>query len=276
LHTQPITIESLEDPRVAQYRNVRDPDLVGRRGVFLAEGELVVRTLLRTNAQGGKFRASSIFLSRTRLGTMADALEGLDQDCPVYIAEQGVFDEIVGFHIHRGALAVGERAEPLTMPGLIEAATSIGGPIIVLEDLANHDNVGGVFRNAAAFGAAGVLLTKRCCDPLYRKALRVSVGNVLSVPYAHTNSVEEACAALHQSGWSTIALTPNPEAAEISGLVASGGLNQRVAILLGAEGPGLTDTAMRAVSHLARIPIAEGVDSLNVVVAGAIALFALS
>jgi tRNA G18 (ribose-2'-O)-methylase SpoU len=269
---QPITIESMDDPRVAQYRNVRDADLVGRRGVFLAEGELVVRTLLRTHAEGGRFRAGSVFLNRTRLDAMADAIEGLDSQCPVYLAEQSVMDEIVGFHIHRGALAVGSRVEPLPATELIANAQQTGGPIVVLEDLANHDNIGGVFRNAAAFGASGVLLTSRCCDPLYRKALRVSVGNVLTVPYARIDLMEDACGALHERGWSTIALTPDASADGFDGLVGSGELGERIAILLGAEGPGLSDIALRTAHHRARIPIAEGVDSLNVVVACAIAL----
>lgn len=272
---QPIPIESLDDPRVAAYRNVRDADLVGRRGLFLAEGELVVRTLLHTHRQGGRFRAESVFLNRTRLGAMAPALAELGPDFPVYVADQAVMDEIVGFHIHRGVLACGVRAAPSTMPELISAATRSGGPIVILEDLANHDNVGGVFRNAAAFGCTGVLLTRRCCDPLYRKALRVSMGNVLSMPFAHIGSVEEACRALGNEGWTTLALTPGVDAPEISDLVASGEAGGRVAILLGAEGPGLSESALRAAQHRARIPIDPRVDSLNVVVACAIALFAL-
>ncbi len=272
---EPIRVQSFDEPGVEVYRNIRDADLVGRRGVFIAEGELVVRTLLDRHRESGRFRAESVLLNRTRLGAMNDALVGLGADCPVYVAEQGVMDEIVGFHIHRGVLACGTLHEPMTMPGLIKQAGADGGPIVVLEDLANHDNIGGVFRNSAAFGASGVLLTKRCCAPLYRKALRVSMGHVLSVPYAAIGSVEEACAALRSGGWTTLALTPDDRAPLLNELVGSGELGGRVAILLGAEGPGLTETAMRSADHRVRIPIAEGVDSLNVVVAGAIALSAL-
>jgi len=269
---EPIVIESLDDPAVAVYRNLRDADLVGRRGVFIAEGELVVRTLLDRHRAGGAFRARSLLLNRTRLGVMQGALEGLGVGCPVYVAEQGVMDAIVGFHIHRGVLACGARSAPASADSIIGTHD---GPIVVIEDLANHDNVGGVFRNAAAFGAQGVLLTPRCCDPLYRKALRVSMGHVLSTPYAEVGSVSEACERLHGAGWTTLALTPDPLAPTLHGLIESGAAGARTAVLLGAEGPGLTAAALSAATHRARIPIAAGVDSLNVVVAGAIALSAL-
>lgn len=271
----PIQIESINDPRVAVYRNVRDADLVGRRGLFLAEGELVVRALLEQGCGSGRFRAQSALLNRTRLSAMADALGGLGPECPVYVAEQDVLDEIVGFHIHRGVLACGGRGEPPALSEILSPPVAAPGPIIVLEDLANHDNIGGVFRNAAAFGASGVLLTARCCDPLYRKALRVSMGHVLSIPYASISSVESACAALHGAGWTTFALTPDRGAPGLGDLVASGEVGDRVAIVLGAEGPGLTAGAMRSAGRRARIPIAPGVDSLNVVVACAIALSGL-
>ncbi len=272
----PVKIESLEDPRVAEYRNIRDADLVGRRGVFIAEGELVVRTLLDRHAAGGEFRAKSVLLNRTRLEAMGDAVEGVGDDCPVYYAEQEVMDGIVGFHIHRGVLSCGERIAAPSVASIVRASDGpIVGPIVVLEDLANHDNVGGVFRNAAAFGSRGVLLTARCCDPLYRKSLRVSMGHVLSTPYAAIESVSAACERLHASGWTTLALTPDPSAPTLGELIASGETGDRTAVLLGAEGPGLTAGAMASATHRARIPIVAGVDSLNVVVAGAIALSAL-
>ena len=268
----PVKIESLEDPRVSEYRNIRDADLVGRRGVFIAEGELVVRTLLDRHAAGGEFRAKSVLLNRTRLEAMGDAVEGVGDDCPVYYAEQEVMDGIVGFHIHRGVLSCGERIAAPSVASIVESSDE---PIVVLEDLANHDNVGGVFRNAAAFGSGGVLLTARCCDPLYRKSLRVSMGHVLSTPYAAIESVSAACERLHASGWTTLALTPDPSAPTLGELIASGETGDRTAVLLGAEGPGLTAGAMASATHRARIPIVAGVDSLNVVVAGAIALSAL-
>ncbi|MCB9847914.1 MAG: RNA methyltransferase [Phycisphaeraceae bacterium] len=267
-----MTIDSLDDPRVAVYRNVRDADLVGRRGVFLAEGELVVRALLERHRTGGAFRARSLLLGRTRFDAMADALGGLGADCPVFVVEQDVMDAIVGFHIHRGALACGERVSAPTPGDIVRPGSVPAGPVVVLEDIANHDNIGGIFRNAAAFGASGVLLNPRCCDPLYRKALRVSMGHVLSTPYAAVESVESACAALHDAGWVTLALTPDPAAPTLRELIDTGGIGSRTAALLGAEGPGLTDGAMGAARRRARIPMAPGVDSLNVVVACAITL----
>ena len=203
---------------------------------------------------------------------MGDALGGLGGGCPVYFAEQEVMDGIVGFHIHRGVLSCGERIAAPSVGSIVGASS---GPVVVLEDLANHDNVGGVFRNAAAFGSGGVLLTARCCDPLYRKALRVSMGHVLSTPYAAVESASVACERLHDHGWTTLALTPDPAAPTLRDLIDSGEAGDRTAVLLGAEGPGLTAGALASATHRARIPIGEGVDSLNVVVAGAIALSAL-
>lgn len=276
---EPIPIEDLNDPRVAVYRNVRDADLVGRRGCFLAEGELVVRTLLNRSAAGGPFAARSVFLNRTRLDAMGGALREHAQAvpaCPVYVAEQAVMDGIVGYHIHRGVLACGQRTREPGVASIIDPGAHYSRrPVVVLEDLANHDNVGGVFRNAAAFGCDGALLTRRCCDPLYRKALRVSMGHVLSTPYAHIGSVADASGALRDAGRSVVALTPDPGAPSLAEVLASGGADRGSAILLGAEGPGLSEEAVRSATTAARIPIEPGVDSLNVVVACAIALSAL-
>jgi len=271
----PIRIEDIDDPRVEVYRNIRDADLVGRRGVFIAEGKLVVRVLLSRSRDSGGFRAQSVLVNRSGYESMADALVGLGPGRPVYVAEQGVLDGIVGFHIHRGVLACGTREEAPDAETIIACAAPGGGPLVVLEDLANHDNVGGVFRNAAAFGSPGVLLTPRCCDPLYRKAIRVSMGCALTVPYASVASAARACELLRARGWTTLALTPSGDSSELGETLRTMERVDRLAILLGAEGPGLTREAMDAADHRVRIAIAEGVDSLNVAVAGAVAMHAI-
>jgi len=274
-NVQPILIESLDDERVADYRDVRDADLVGRRGLFIAEGELVVRILLRLHAKGAGYRAMSVLLNRTRYDSLCDALEPLDPGCPVYVCEQQVMDGVVGFHIHRGVLAAGARTSPRDPVAVIEAGSAPPGPVVVMEDIANHDNVGGVFRSAAAFGCHGVLLTRRCCDPLYRKSIRVSMGHALTTPWSYVESVEHACELLHARGWTTVALTPAPDAEDIAQAASALGDSNNLAILLGAEGPGLTEHAQRIAKRRVRIPMAESVDSLNVGVACAVALHAL-
>lgn len=267
----PIPIHSLDDPRVDDYRQVRDADLVGRRGVFMAEGELVVRVLL----ESPRFRPRSLFLSENRLESLRDALERLPPGAPVYTASQEVMDGVVGFHIHRGVLAAGERAGDPAPESLV--ASLPGGPAMALclESLANHDNVGGVFRAAAAFGACAVLLDDQSCDPLYRKAIRVSMGHALRIPFARSGRTLDHIALLQRAGFVVCALTPHDSALDLRSLAQQELSPQRVAILLGAEGPGLTGEALEAADLRLRIPMAPGVDSLNVAQAAAVACHAL-
>lgn len=268
-------IESWDDPRIEAYRNVRDADLVGRRGLFMAEGELVVRTLLDLTRAGARRRAQSVLLTPSRLARMEDAIEGLDDGSPVYVASQEVMDRVVGFPIHRGCLAAGERGGDRSVEQALDAGLA-SGPTLILEDLANHDNVGGVFRNAAALGARAVVCTRRCCDPLYRKAIRVSMGAALRVPFAVVENATDAIGALRARGFRTIALTPAPDAVDLIDLLSAGEWGAPdTALLLGAEGPGLSDEALRAADARARIDIERGTDSLNVAAASAIGLHAL-
>ena len=277
-----IPVESLGDPRVADYANLRDAELMQRadpldagahKGLFIAEGELVLRRLV-TSA----FATKSVLTTEKRLKTIEDALGRLPAETPVYLASQEVMNGVVGFNMHRGVLAIGRRREDADPGELLKRI----GPFLILEDTVNHDNLGGVFRNAAALGGPGcaVLLSPRCADPLYRKSLRVSMGHVLSVPYARLTDWPEDIAKLRAAGVRLIALTPRADAADIGAAgteIAKSGT--RVALMLGSEGPGLTDPAMAAADILARIPMhtPEGVevDSLNVHVAAAIALHRL-
>ncbi len=272
-----IEVQSVEDPRLEDYREVKERDRIVRRGVFLAEGELVVRRLLEAHASGGAFRARSALLSGARFVALRGALEGAG-DLDVFVTTQERMDGVVGFHIHRGALAAGERAGD--EPALGEAVAALarraeregGGLALVMETIANHDNIGGLFRSAAAFGAGLVVLAARCADPLYRKALRVSMGCVLHTPFVRAGSAREAAEALRAEGFTTLAMTPAEDAEEIRTFMDRE-RPRRVALLVGAEGPGLSDEALRAADARVRIAMAPGVDSLNVAMAAAVGMY---
>lgn len=258
-------ISSPDDPRISVYRNVRERDLVGRQGIFLAEGEVVVRLLLTKS----RFRPASLLIEERRLPSLEREL-ALHPDLPVYLAPQAVMNEITGFAIHRGILASGLRG---TEPSAEELLSSIEGPatVIALEGLTNHDNVGGIFRNAAAFGASAVIFDDKTCDPLYRKSIRVSVGAALRVPFARSPSSRSMLDALESAGFSIIALTPRSDAADLASLRPP----PRSALLLGTEGPGLEDLSLSRADLRARIDIEPDFDSLNVAATSAVALYAL-
>lgn len=276
-----IPIQSLDDPRTAEYRAIRDAHLRQfasdsdgpPEGVFIAEGELVVRQLIDS-----RFRTRSILLSPQRLTTVRDCLERLPPQTPIFLADQTVMNGIVGFNIHRGILAAGDRPSEPDLDSLLKASSSLA----ILEDLSNHDNVGGIFRCTAALAGIplapllqgpAILLSPRCCDPLYRKAIRVSVGTALRVPFARLAPWPDRLQDVRRAGFALLALTPDSAAIPIDrlGLPA----NLRPALLLGAEGPGLTPPALASADVRVRIPISAGVDSLNVVTAAAIALHRL-
>jgi tRNA G18 (ribose-2'-O)-methylase SpoU len=261
-----VSIDDPADPRVAPYVTVRERDLVGRGDGFIAEGEVVLRVLL---GPGARSRPASLLIAEARMARLAPLLENLAADVPVYVARQAVMDALVGFHIHRGILAHGIRPPD---PG---AATLLGGLparalVLALFGVSNHDNMGGLFRNAAAFGAGAVLLDGACCDPLYRKAIRVSVGAALRVPFARLAPGEDGLATLAAAGFAPLALTP----AGAEPLVALA-RPARAALLLGAEGPGLPEAILAQARRVA-IPMAAGWDSLNVAAASAVALHELT
>ena len=260
-----IPVEDPADPRLAAFRDIRERDLVGRERRFIAEGEVVLRVLL-TRA---RHAAEAVLIADKRIEGLSDMLGLLDNRTPVYSAAQPVMDAIAGFHIHRGILAVGRRAaDPPAadlLKGLGERALVLG-----LFGIANHDNMGGLLRNAAAFGVDAVILDSDCCDPLYRKAIRVSVGAALVVPFARLNPGEDALELLDRFGVEAVALSPSA-ALPLGRLIRP----RKAALLLGAEGPGLPHALLeraRAVS----IPMAAGLDSLNVATASGIALHHLA
>jgi tRNA G18 (ribose-2'-O)-methylase SpoU len=258
-------VESPTDSRLDAYRNVPDPELLCSRGVFVAEGRLVVRRLLTESG----YVTRSVMVTGSAHAALADALAARPE-VPVYVVPLSTMNDVAGFNIHRGCLAIGER------PAAARWQDAVGGQrtVVVLERVANADNVGGIFRNAAAFGGGAVLLDPMSTDPLYRKAIRTSMGAALLVPFARVDAAAAVLRELRAGGFATIAMTPAASASTIrSTREAVGG--RPVAIALGHEGDGLSVAAQEACEHRARIPIASTVDSLNVAAAAAIALYEL-
>lgn len=260
-----VSIADADDPRIASYRNVRERDLMHHEGLFVAESEVVVRVMVGS----GRWSVRSMLLEQRRLEGMQDVVDRLDARTTIFVAPQRVMDAIVGFPIHRGVLALGERGLDLHPDELL----SKRGMFVGLVGLTNHDNVGGIFRNAAAFGATGVLLDRASCDPLYRKAIRVSVGASLLVPFARGEDPVDLVDRCARRGREVIALTPKSDL--LLEDVAREPPRPRV-LLLGTEWEGLPDDIL-ARTRRVRIPMssAYGLDSLNVAVASGIALAAL-
>lgn len=256
-----IPIADPADLRVEPYRNIRERDLVGRQGLFVAEGEVVLNLLARSS----RFEAVSVLIDPRRREKLNPVLDLLPAETPVYLADQAVLDAIAGFHLHRGILAIGRRRDPpsadVLLAGLPERAL-----VLALVGIANHDNMGGLFRNAAAFGVDAVLLDAACCDPLYRKAIRVSVGGVLTTPFARLEAGADLVGLLEAHGLQSVALSPAGKT-----MLARLPVPSRAALLAGAEGPGLPD-ALLARCMSVSIPMAAGFDSLNVATSVGIAL----
>lgn len=288
-----VPVDDPADPRLLPYTNLRDqwlrarhrpwmtgqpahgdPTPTGLPGdLFIAEGDKVVAQLISSPHD-----TLSVMVSEQRLERHLGFLAGLDRKTPVFVVGRQVIDSVAGFPIHRGLLACGRRVDPGPALGL--AANS--GVVVVLEDLANHDNVGAVFRNTRALARpvpgkahpACVLLTPRCCDPLYRKALRVSMGNALHVPFATIEPWPDAISDLSRSGCEPLAMTLADDAEDLAELCTDP--DRTPMIIMGTEGPGLasntTDAVRSAGGRLVRIDIEPEADSLNVSVASAVAL----
>lgn len=264
-----IPITDPEDPRIEAYRDIRERDLVGRQGLFVAEGRVVVEKLLDSNA----YRPLSLLIAAKRVRTLEAVLARVPEDVPVFAGEQAVIDGIAGFPVHRGILAIGRRVQCPTADALLRRSVREGGSavdVLFLSGIANHDNMGGIFRNAAAFGIKGVLLDPDCCDPLYRKAIRVSVGASLVVPFARLERGEDALALLERHGFASVALSPSGETMLRDWRPAA-----RNAVLLGAEGPGLPADLIGRTNSL-RIEMSNGFDSLNVATTSGIVLHHVS
>jgi tRNA G18 (ribose-2'-O)-methylase SpoU len=256
-----MSITDPEDPRLAPYRDIRERDLVGRDGLFIAEGTVVLEVLARSK----RHQPVSVLIAERRLAGVRDGLGALPAEVPVYVARDEIITGIAGFSVHRGVLALGRSAAEAGLDAALAALTD-ATLILVLVGIANHDNIGGIFRNAAAFGADLVLLDQACCDPLYRKAIRVSVGGTLLVPFARIPQQTDVPAVLAKAGITGLALSP-------SGTTPLHSLSRprRAALILGSEGAGLPED-MLARCEMLSIPMAGGFDSLNVATTSGIAL----
>lgn len=264
-----IRIDRADDPRIEEFRSIRERDLVGRRGQFVAEGRVVLRMLAAAHGRGSDFRAEKVLVLENRLAGIDSILAGFGPDVPIYVAGAAVLDEIVGFHLHRGILALGRRQREWSALELLKGLPD-EALVAAAVGISNHDNIGSIFRNAAAFGANAVLLDETCCDPLYRKSLRVSVGSVLQVPYARGGSVSDLVSALAGREFAIWGLSPSGRT-DMRQVPPS----PRMALLTGSEGEGLPSALLDEI-RTARIAQMPDLDSLNAATATGIALYQLS
>lgn len=265
-----VAVRDAADPRLADYVRLTDVklrrSLESAHGLFVAEGEKVVRRALAAG-----YPPRSLLLTERRLPGVADLLAGWP--APVYVLPGPVAERLTGFDVHRGVLAAMARRPGRTVAGVLAG----GRRVVVLEDIVDHGNVGGIFRCAAALGVAGVLLSPRCADPLYRRAVKVSMGAVFAVPYARMTDWHGGLAELREAGFRLLALTPDQSATPITAVR----LGERSALLLGTEGDGLSSRWRHEADEAVCIPMAPGamaagVDSLNVVAAAAVACHCLA
>jgi tRNA G18 (ribose-2'-O)-methylase SpoU len=256
-------IGDADDPRLADYRDLRDVSLrthlEAEHGLFLAEGEKVVRRAVQAG-----FPVRSLLMAPRWLDGLHDVLASTDAPC--FVVPEALAEQVTGFHVHRGALASLHR---LPLPS-VDDVLSRSRTVVVLEDVVDHTNVGAIFRSAAALGVDGVLLAPRCADPLYRRAVKVAMGAVFSVPYARLQDWYGALPLVSSAGFTTVALTPADDAADVEEAVA--GLD-KVALVVGTEGHGLSTRWERSADRRAVVPMRAGIDSLNVAAATAVACY---
>jgi tRNA G18 (ribose-2'-O)-methylase SpoU len=255
------------DARLDDYRGLSASWDARFGDLFIAEGRLVVRVLLTA----ARVHARSLLVTETALAALSDVVDPRLNDLEVFLVPSGVIEEVTGFNLERGCLAVGQRPRPVSVEDLLGQAPG-ARRLVVLEQVANADNVGGIFRSAAAFGADAVVIGPNCCDPLYRKAIRVSMGAALRVPFAVARAWPGDLDVVAAAGFTLVALTPAADAVDIATFAGELPASSRVAVLVGSEGAGLSRTALGRAAVRVRIPMAPGVDSLNVATAAAIAL----
>jgi tRNA G18 (ribose-2'-O)-methylase SpoU len=258
-----VEIDSAGDPRLADYRDLRDVQLrqsiEAEHGLFLAEGEKVVRRAVQAG-----YAPRSFLMARRWLDGLADVLAL--SDAPVYVVSEALAEEVTGFHVHRGALASLHRRPLPPVADVLADARSV----LVLEDLVDHTNVGAVFRSGAALGFDAVLVAPRCADPLYRRSIKVGMGAVFQLPWTRLPDWYDALPAISTAGFTTVALTLADDAVPIDEAVAG---VDRLALVLGSEGHGLSSHWEQAADRRATIPMAAGIDSLNVAAASAVACY---
>jgi tRNA G18 (ribose-2'-O)-methylase SpoU len=264
-----LTITDAEDPRLADYVQLRDASLrrhlESERGLFIAEGEKVIRRAIDAG-----YRPRSFLLAERWLEGLRD-VRSQWPGTPVYVVTEDLAERLTGFHVHRGALASLHREQRHSVTELLALQR-----LVVLEDIVDHTNVGAILRNAAGLGWDGALLSPRAADPLYRRSIKVSMGAVFTLPWARLVEWSSAPELLSAAGFHTVALSLAPDAVELSQLTASIRPDTRIAVLLGTEGAGLSKRWSEGAAIRARIPMSAGIDSLNVAAAAAVACYALS
>ena len=253
---RPVRVDGVRDARLADYRDLTDAARRRVGEVFLCEGTLVIRRALATGTE-----LRSVLLTEARWDELRDELAAVD--IPAYVLERSAMTAVTGFNIHRGAIAAARRPVEPDLAAVLAMSTTVA----VLEGVNDSENLGALFRNAAAFGVGAVLLDPTTADPLYRRSVRVSLGHVLAVPHLRLAAWPGDLATIRAAGFELVGLTPDAAAQPVDALRALG----PVALVLGAEGPGLSDVARAAVDRLVRVPMAPGVDSLNVATAAALA-----
>ncbi len=261
------SLDGVADPALADYRALTDVELRRRSepalGIFIAEGELVIRRALRAG-----YPMRSALMTQRWLSSVADLVT--DIDVPLYVGSEELLESVTGFHVHRGALAAMGRLPLRSVADLLPHSSRV----VVLEEVNSHTNLGAIFRSAAGLGMDAVLLSPTCADPLYRRSVRVSMGEVFSIPYARIESWPSGLTLLREAGFRVLALTPDSRASPIDEIAVRDG--EKLALLLGAEGPGLSRSALEAATSAVRIPMGNGVDSLNVAAAAAVACYAIA
>ncbi|MEG9248128.1 RNA methyltransferase [Arthrobacter sp. Soc17.1.1.1] len=260
-----VELHDADDPRLADYRNLTDVQLRLVRepaeGLYIAESSKVLR-----RAVDAGHAPRSFLLAPKWLPDLEDVLARFPS-VPAFVAPEAVLEAITGFHLHRGALAAMHRPAPLPLEEILASARRVA----IIEDMVDHTNLGAVFRSAAALGIDAVLVSPRSADPLYRRAVRVSMGSVFQVPWARLPSWPEDLAAVRAAGFTLAALALTPGAVALGAFPARG--HERLALLLGTEGDGLTDAALAEADVALTIPMHGGVDSLNVAAAAAVAFW---
>ena len=258
-----IEIDDPEDPRLSEYRDLRDVQLrrslEAEHGLFLAEGEKVVRRAVRAG-----YGVRSFLLAPRWLDGLSDVMSTTDAPC--YVLAEELAEQVTGFHVHRGALASLSRTPLISVEELLEGARTI----VVCEDIVDHTNVGAIFRSAAALGVDGVLLAPRCADPLYRRAVKVGMGAVFTLPWTRLPEWYDAMLMLRDHGFTTVALTLAEHAVPLEDAVAG---VDRLALVLGSEGHGLSERWETSAEHRSVIGMRAGIDSLNVAAAAAVACY---
>jgi tRNA G18 (ribose-2'-O)-methylase SpoU len=258
-----------DDPRLGDYVRLRETSLrrslESERGLFIAEGEKVIRRAVEAG-----HRPRSFLLARRWLPGLDDVLARWP-DVDVYVVDEATAEQVTGFHVHRGALASLHRA---ALPPVEKVLTA--DRLVVLEDVVDHTNVGAILRSAAGLGWSGALLSPRCADPLYRRAVKVSMGAVFALPWTRLPGWREAPALLADAGFTTVALTLADDSEDLDRVAARLAGTAKVAVLLGTEGAGLSDHWSSTATLRARIPMRAGIDSLNVAAAAAVACYALA